>query len=279
MSVIVADTLSSIPVETAKEIGLPYLPQIIIFGDQTFRDDSEIDSRTFLSKLRASSILPKTAAPPPALYNPIFEQYSSQGQIIIVLCPSADLSGTFRGAATAAQDFPNADIRVIDTRTIGSGLGTLVFKALEWDKAGLSADEIIQRVEEMAKRQRVYFLVDTLEYLHKGGRIGGAKALVGSLLQVKPILGLRDGRIEAVESQRTKRRALSRLVEMITSECSRQQPYTLTLMQGDALPEAQELALELEKSLGISGIKIYELPPAILVHAGPGTLAVSLFVD
>jgi len=161
---------------------------MIIFGENTYRDDNEITTEEFLRKLKSSPTLPKTAAPPPALYNPIFQECASSGDTAIVITPSAELSGTFRSASIAAQDFPHADIRIIDSRTIGSGLGMLVMRALEWSQSNLSADEVVVKVEEMRHRERVYFFVDTLEYLYKGGRIGAAKMLFGSLLQVKPIL-------------------------------------------------------------------------------------------
>lgn len=279
MITIVADTTSSIPVPLAESMGIPYVPQIIIFGDETFRDDHELDSKTFIQRLRTSPSLPKTAAPPPALYNPIYENYAADGNTVIVLAPSAEVSGTFRSAEVAAADFPGKDIRVVDTRTIGSGLGSIVFQAVEWAKAGLDADTIVARVGDLSRRQKVLFIVDTLEYLHKGGRIGGAKMLVGSLLQVKPILQLINGRIEPLESQRTKRKAVARIKELVSAECPRNEGAMLTVMHGDAEAEALELADELKQNLGLSEIKIYDLPPAVLVHSGPGVLAVSFFTQ
>jgi len=116
---IVADTTSGISPEKARELGIAYIPQIIIFGDEAYRDDTEIDNVTFLQKLRSSPVLPKTAAPQPPLYTPIFEEYGKPGNTIIVICPSAEVSGTVRSATVAAQDFPGADIRILDTKTIG----------------------------------------------------------------------------------------------------------------------------------------------------------------
>jgi len=274
---LIADTTSSIPPEVAKELGISYVPQIIIFGDESFKDDYELDTVTFIKRLRASSELPKTAAPSPAFYQPHFEKFSANGDTIVVLVPSGDVSGTLRGATVGAEDFPNADIRIIDTRTVGSGLGTLVFLAHKWIKEGMDADTLVAKIKELASRQRIYFVVDTLEYLHKGGRIGGAKMLMGSLLQVKPILQMTDGHIEPLENQRTKRRAIARLKELIETECPRDGDSYLTIMHGDALDEANKFADDLVAETGIPRPEIYNLPPAILVHAGPGVLAVSFF--
>ncbi|MBE3144160.1 MAG: DegV family protein [Planctomycetes bacterium] len=278
MITIVADTTSCIPVQEARALGIQYLPQIIIIGDDTYRDDTEIDSKTFMEKLKTSPVLPKTAAPPPALYTPIFNEYARPGNTIIVVCPSADLSGTFRSAEVAALDFPEADIRVIDTRTVASGLGSIVKKAHEWVQQGLSADQIVDNVKEMSSRWRVYFVVATLEYLHKGGRIGAAKALFGSILQVKPILTVTNGKIEAVESQRTQRRAIRRFQELVYSDCPHDLESHLTMMHAAAENDAISLASEFSKTMQLSEVPITEVPPAIVVHAGPGVLAASYFV-
>lgn len=278
---IIADTTSSIPTEEAARLGISYIPQIIIFGDESFRDDTEIDNPTFLQKLRASSVLPKTAAPPPALYKPFYEEFSANGDTIVVICPSAEVSGTVRSASVAANDFPEADIRIIDTLTIGSGLASIVLQAQKWAQEGeMDPDTLVKKVEDMCSRQHVYFLVDTLEYLHKGGRIGGAQALFGSILQVKPILTLRQGKAEPQETQRTKQRAFNRLVELITTQYPKEQDGYLTIMHGDSLKEAQALAetLASKLDLDVANIQIYNLPPAILVHAGPGVLAASIFI-
>jgi DegV family protein with EDD domain len=274
---IVADTTSSIPIPVAQEQQLAYLPQIIIFGEDSYRDDCEIDTATFLEKLRASSQLPKTAAPPPALYTPFYTQCQEKGEPVLVITPSAEVSGTYRSATIAAQDFPGVDIRVFDTRTIASGLGSIVLQAAAWARDGMDIDTLEAKVKELTSRERVFFLVDTLEYLYKGGRIGGAQALVGSVLQIKPILTLKDGRAESAETQRTKRRALARLKEIVLADCATGKDALLTVSHCDAEEEAIALAADFAKCLGVDSIPVYVLPPAIVVHAGPKTLAVSYF--
>ena len=279
MVTIVTDTTSCIPVAEAARLGIPYIPQLIVFEEQTYRDDTEMDSETFLDRLRKSTTLPKTAAPPPALYQPIYEKHGQDGNTIIVLTPSSDLSGTYRSAETCAQDYPDMDIRIIDTRTIGSGLATLVFLANSWAQQGLNADVIIDKLKELITRQKTLFVVDTLLYLYKGGRIGGAKMLFGSLLQVKPILELVDGRTEAVESQRTQKRAFARLRELIYSDCARSDDPHIAFMHSGFDEETQGLISDFKTTLGLGDVQIYNLPPAILVHAGPGTIAISYFTE
>lgn len=276
---IIADTLSCIPVNEAEALGIPYIPQLIIFGEETYRDDTEIDSSTFLEKLRASSDLPKTAAPPPALYKPIFEDINNQKNIALVICPSSELSGTYRSAMVSARDFPEADIRIIDTQTLASSLGAIVHESHHMAKEGASAEVIIERIEYLCTRARTYFLVDTLEYLHKGGRIGGAKALLGSILQLKPILTLENGKIESFESQRTHKRALTRLKDLVFTQAARSGDAKIAVLQGDAEEEAALLARAIETEMGQEKVNVYNLPPAILVHSGPNALGVSFFTD
>lgn len=277
MITIVADTTCGLSRKRLEELKIPYLPQIIVFGEDSFRDDYEIDTPTFLKKLRASSGLPKTAAPPPDLYKPVYEKFGGKGNTIIVITPSAEVSGTARSALVAAQEFPDSDIRVIDTRTIAGGLGSMVVQAQAWAKAGLDADTIVARVQDLASRERCYFVVDTLEYLYKGGRIGGAKALFGSILQIKPILTLTNGRTEPVESQRTRVKALARLKDLITAEMPPTEEAHLTFSHCEAEDVAGELAAYFSQAFGFKEIPIYEVPPAIVVHGGPKIISASYF--
>jgi DegV family protein with EDD domain len=275
---IVADTTSGLPREMMKSLDIPLIPQIVIFGEESFRDDSELDTAAFLAKLKACKELPKTAAPPPAFYNPIFSEARLHGECVIVIAPSAKVSGTVRAAEVAAQDFPDVDVRVVDSLSVAGNLASLVLLANEWARSGLDADTIVHRLDDLIKRGRIYFLVNTLEYLQKGGRIGGAKALIGKMLQVKPILCVREGQVEPFEQQRTKKRALARILEIVEDQCPVSSESHLCVMQADAMEEAEKLVAELKNRLKLSAIPIYELPPAIVVHGGPGVLAVGFFV-
>ena len=275
---IVADTTAGLPRETLKSLGIALIPQIVVFGEESFRDDSELDTAGFLKRLRASAQLPKTAAPPPPLYNPVFEQAARDKEDVVVVAPSAKLSGTVRSAETAAQDFPKLKVHVVDTLSVAGNLASLVLLARQWAGEGASAETIVKRIGEWAPRGRIYFLVDTLEYLQKGGRIGGAQALLGELLQVKPILCLRAGQVEPFEKQRTKKRALARLVEIVEQQCPRDPASHLCVLQADAREEAEALAADFRSRMGLADIPIYELPPAIVTHGGPGLLGVAFFV-
>ncbi len=280
MTIIVADTTCGLPRDLLAQRGIPVIPQIVMFGEDSFHDDKEMDTATFLQKLKASKSLPKTSAPEPPLYFPIFKEAKEKGESVIVVAPTGKASGTVRSAQTAALEFPKLDVRVVDTLTISCNLASLVLLADDMAKAGESADAIVAKLNDMIPRGRIYFLVDTLEYLAKGGRIGGAKRLLAELMEIKPILQVKDGQVESFEQQRTRKRALARLVEVAAEQCPvpAGESAHLCVIQVEAESEAQSLAAELMSRVGVPQIPIYELPPAIVVHAGPRAMGVGFFV-
>jgi DegV family protein with EDD domain len=277
MTIIVADTTCGLPRAMLEARGIALIPQVVTFGEESFHDSQEMDTAMFLQRLKASSVLPKTAAPEPSLYVPIFKQAQENGESVIVVAPTGKASGTVRSAETAAQDFAGVDIHVVDTQTISCNLGSLVLLADDMAKAGESASEIVAKLNDLIPRGRLYFLVDTLEYLAKGGRIGGAKRLLAELLEIKPILQVKNGQVESFEQQRTKKRALARLVEIVAEQCPGGDSAHLCVIQVEAESEAQALVVELKSRVSVSQIPIYELPPAIVLHAGPRAMGVGFF--
>lgn len=277
MTIVVADTTCGLPRDLLSSRGIPVIPQVVIFGEGSFHDDNDLNTEVFLQKLKASAELPKTAAPEPPLYFPIFEEAKRKGESVIVVAPTGKASGTVRSAQTAALEFPGVDIHVVDTLTISCNLGSLVLAADDMARAGKPADAIVAELNNLIPRGRLYFLVDTLEYLAKGGRIGGAKRLLAELLEIKPILQMKDGQVESFEQQRTKKRALARLVEVVAEQCKGGAESRLCVVQVEAEKEAEALAEEIRSKLEVPTIPVYELPPAIVVHAGPKALGVGFF--
>ncbi len=278
---IVTDTTASLPSGYAAAHDLPVVPQVIMFGEESYLEDREITYAEFVRRLKVSAQLPKTAAPPPAEFVAAYQRELARAQTILSIHPTADASGTVRSALAAldqAEGFGKADIRVIDTRTIGGALGMIVMAAVEWAESGLGADEIQARVQDMIIRSRTYFLISTLEYLQKGGRIGGAAALVGSILQIKPVLHLTDGHIEVLEKVRSHQRAYERLIGLVLEQCPRTAGARLCVQHADAPDEAERLAATLREQLGIQEIPVLSVGSAITTHAGPGVLAVAFFV-
>jgi DegV family protein with EDD domain len=276
---IITDTTAGLPAVIARRYDIPVIPQVIVFGEKTFLEGVEIDKATFMERLKASRELPTTAAPPPELFLKEFQRLVPEGKPILCIHPSSEVSGTVRSAALAARDFPDADIRVIDTRFIAGPLATMVILAAEWAKAGEDAESIEARLHDLSSRCRLFFMVATLEYLARGGRIGGASAMLGGVLQVKPILTFQDGQVKQFERERTHKRAVARLKELVLEGIPRDGDGHLSVLHADVPEQGQALADDLGAQLGLSDVPIYEVPPAIVTHAGPGLLGVGFFVD
>lgn len=274
---IITDTTSCLFPEIARKYNIPVIPQVIYFGEDSYLEGVNMSIADFMGRLKSSTQLPKTAAPPVELFVKEFERLVPLGEPILCIHPSTEVSGTVRSAQMAAQEFPSADIRVIDTRLIASPIAVLVQLAAEWAQDGLDIDTIEARVREMMTRGRIFFMVATLEYLAKGGRIGGASALVGSLLQIKPLLSIRDGKVDVFEKERTHRRVVERMQELVVTQISPKNGY-LSVLQAGVPEQGQALADSLKARLGLTEIPIYDMPPAIVTHGGPGILGVGFFV-
>jgi DegV family protein with EDD domain len=275
---IITDTTASLPQEVADQLGIPVIPQIVSFGEESYYEGRDIDTATFMKLLQSSPELPKTAAPPPELFAQEFNRLQPLHEPILCLHPSSELSGTTRSASIAAKGFLSIDIRVIDIRTIGSPLGSIVQIAVEMAQGGADIDEIEKRIRNLIPRGRVYFLVDTLEYLARGGRIVGASKLLGGILKIKPILAINNGRVDQYERERTYSRAVARLKEIVLEQVPRRANAYLTIMHAGVYDKVLALAHDLAGELQLSDIPIYHVPPAIITHGGPGILAAAFFI-
>ncbi len=275
---IITDTTAVLAPDIARAHDIPIIPQIIHLGDESFQEGIDIDIPTFMQRLTSSKATPKTSAPPPELFIQVFQRLAPAGEPILCIHPSAEVSGTVRSATIAKGEFPGSDIRIIDTRTIGSPLGTMVELAATWAATGDSADAIVSKLNGYIKRCRLFFLVATLEYLQRGGRIGGAAALVGTVLQIKPILEVRDGKVEPLERERTHKRALARMKELVIEQAAPGDDALISVMHAGAPDEGQALAEDLQAQLRLSKIPpVVAVPPAIVTHGGPGILGVGFF--
>lgn len=274
---IVTDTTSCIRADTARRLNIPVIPQVINFGEESFLEGIDIDYKTFMQRLKSSKDLPKTAAPPVQEFVRVFECLVPTKEPILCIHPSSDVSGTVRSAQTAAAEFPGANIRVVDTRLVASPLGILVEMASQWASEGMDIDTIERKIMDYSARCRIYFLVATLDHLVRGGRIGGAQALVGSLLQIKPILTFRDGHVDQYDKARTMRQALIRLREIVEEQYPKGQEAHLTILHGGAPEEGMQLAEDMQQALDIQCPGVYEMPPAIVTHVGPGVLGIGFF--
>lgn len=276
---IITDTTSCLSPEFAQQHGIPVIPQVINFGNQSYLEGVDMDIGAFMSRLKSSPELPKTAAPPPELFIEAFQKLVPLNEPILCLHPSTEVSGTVRSATIAAAEFPQADIHIVDTRLVASPLGTLVELATGWAASGLGVAEIKQKVLDMSARCRLYFMVASLDFLVRGGRIGGAQALLGSMLQIKPILIFREGKVDQFGKERTFKHALERIKELVAQDFPKNQDGYLTVLHAGVAQQGQALAEDLRLKLGVKNVPVYDMPPAIVTHGGPGILGVAFFCE
>jgi DegV family protein with EDD domain len=275
---ILTDSTSCLPPALGRQKGITVVSHLLNFSDHVYREWLDLAPDAFIAKLADSGEIPKSL---PASVDDFVETLRplvDRGEPVICLAASREVSQTFDHIQEAARRFPNADIRILDTRVTSSLLGSLALLAADWAAAGESAESIEQRVRDMIPEGRIYFLVPTLEYLSKGGRIGGAAALLGTLLQLKPILTLRDGQVDRYGVTRTYKHGMIKLQELVVSQTTLDSDHHIVVTHAGALEQGQALVHALQDALRLPAIPIYDIPPSIVCNTGPGTLGVSFFI-
>jgi len=280
---IVTDTDSNIPQALMDEHRIEVAPIFIHFGEEAVREHYEITPAQFYQRMAAMDELPKTSQPPVGEFVSIYERLLAEDPMmtIISLHISGKVSGTVESARQAAAMFPKADIRVMDTRTMSLGQTLMAVEAARMATEGLSADAIMAKMEIMRDRMQVLFALNTLEYLAKGGRIGKASHLMGTVLDIKPLLTVtREGVIDADGRFRTWKRALVGLKERVIgqvpspSERDPDEAFHLGVLHAVNSAEALPLFDELTEALEPDVRMIAEVGPGLGVHVGPGTIGV-----
>jgi DegV family protein with EDD domain len=276
--VLVTDSTADIPLEVREALGISMVPLKVIFGDETFLDSITLQPTQFYEKLISYSGLATTSQPSPADFYEVYKKLTDQGHSVISIQVSGAMSGTYQSATIAKSMFDeDVDVTVIDSKSASYGYGTLVVAAAEMARAGASKEEIIAEVHRLRRELRLYFLVDTLEYLQKGGRIGKASAVLGALLNIKPILSINDeGLVFPLDKVRGQKRAITRIAEMLEADF-KNNPVNLTVaITPGYVTGVNEISELLRKQLNVRSYQETEIGPVVGAHVGPGTIG--LFV-
>ena len=274
---IVTDSASDISLEEAKELGIEIVPLSVRFGEAEYTDLIDLSVSDFYQKMSESDLLPSTAAPSPGAFEAAFKRCIEAGaEGVVCINLSLALSATGQAAQLAADALVDTvTVKCIDSKSITSGLGTIIRKAASAAKAGKSMDEIVSLVEGLASKTRIFATLDTLENLKKGGRIGGAKAMVGTMLQFKPCLDLSSGEVVEAGRQRTRKKSLMWLKEVLENEG---EVTDLCIIHGDA-PDVEEFADLISDLVPQENIRINQLGAVIGTHGGPRVLGVTYLVQ
>lgn len=272
---IITDSTADLPAEMAARLGVRVVPLSVIFGDQALREGIEIDHEEFYRRLQTSNPLPTTAAPSAGDFLQAYEDALGAGSDgILSLHLSGKLSATYGNACQAAALLESSTpIEVVDSQTGSLGLGILVIRAAEAANAGASLSDLKTLVADMVSRLRVAFVLDTLENLRRGGRIGRASAFLGHLLSIKPILSITNGEVQPEERVRSRAAALRRLFEMMASE---RDPQAVAVAHNTVPEEAAAMRDRL--AAAYPGVPLYEtrIGPVLGVHTGLGVIGVGV---
>lgn len=274
---IVTDSACDLPAEVAEEMGIEIVPLSIRFGDEELIDREELSVAEFWSRCVNMSTLPETAAPAPGQFESVFRRLADDGATgIVVVSLSRALSATIQSAELAARslsedDSVDVDIRVVDSRTVTMGIGTIAIACAKAASGGASIDEVAALAEDLATRTRVFAALDTLDNLKKGGRIGGAKAFLATALSIKPIIDVTGGVVSEAGKQRTRSKALAHLVERFKSYDGRVE--NLAVLHADC--SDVDMFVDMLRPHYSGDILIGEIGPVIGTHGGRGTIGLA----
>ncbi len=277
--VVVTDSSAYIPAEALGDLNIPVIPLWLIWGDERLRDGVDIDPPTFYRRLQESKIFPTTSQPSAGEFEDFFRQVGAGTDAIVAVFLSSKLSGTIPNAQAAQAQLPELTIRIVDSLSISMSLGFCVLAAARAAAAGQSLDEVVAAAEEMRDRVHLLFAVDTLEYLHRGGRIGGAKRLLGTALNIKPLLHLEEGRVEPLAQVRTKRKAVARMLEVAEERLDGKRVAGASVLDIDNPTEGDAVAEQVKERFGISIVYRTGVSPVVGAHAGPGTVGICFYAE
>lgn len=274
---IVIDSTTDLPTQAAEQVKI--VPLTIHFGEQQYVSGVDIDSKSFYEKLVESDVLPTTSQPTPAAFADVFQAAVEAGDEVVCITISSKLSGTYQSASIAAMDFPGK-VFVVDSRTVTLGCGILTQYALDLAKQGISARELAERVEKKREKVRLLALLDTLEYLKKGGRISSTVAFAGGLLNIKPVICVAEGEVKLLGKARGSRQGSNLLVQQI--EKAGGVDFDLPVLLGYTGLSDAMLKKYIEDSAQLWQGRVDSLPVSIVgsvvgTHAGPGAVAVAFF--
>lgn len=279
---VVTDSTADLDLESCQSLNLAMVPLNVHFGDEVYKDQVELSPPEFYQKLQVAKILPRTSQPSPGEFMDLYKELSQEAETIVSIHLSSKFSGTYQSAKVAAASLPELDLVVIDSESASVGTAVQVLAAAEVANAGGRKEEVLARAAAAKADSSVYFVVDTLEYLQRNGRIGRAQAFLGTMLNVKPLLTITDGIVTPVERVRGKKRATNRILEMIEEDLkvrqatgSSWQRLRMGLSHAEAPEESMQLAAEIKKRFANVELFVEQIGPVIGTHVGPGTLAVS----
>lgn len=279
MIALVTDSTSDLPPDTVQEYQIQVVPIYVHIGDSTFRAGVNLTNEQFLYRLQTSISMPKTEPPTVNDFQETYKRLSNKYSHIVSIHISSQLSETYKNALAAKDALGNPNIHVMDTQSNSGGVGLIVMEAARMRAEGQPVEAILKQVETMSAHHRLYFVVSTLEYLRKSGRINGLRSVLGEALQMKPVFTLQEGRVELLEQVRTKPKAVARLRQLVTESLAGRTHVHLSVFHVATPDEARRLQEDLSAVLEPAHTLFCEAGPSISANVGPGALGAAFYSD
>ncbi|MCK6539194.1 MAG: DegV family protein [Anaerolineales bacterium] len=274
---IVTDSTSYIPADLVKKFDITVAPQVLIWDDKTYRDGVDIRSEEFFARLKTAKTMATTSQVSVADMQTIFQSLVERDFDVVGIFISAKLSGTIQSATQAKElmGTSGGKVTIVDSNSTAMAMGFQVLSVARAAQEGASLKDCIALAEKAREHTGVFFAVDTLEFLHRGGRIGGAQRFLGTLLNMKPILAVQDGKVEGLERIRTKTKAHERILELVVENTKGKSPIRLATLHANAAEDAKVLLAKAQKELNPIESIFSEVSPVVANHAGPGTIGLA----
>ncbi len=276
---LITDSTAYLEPDFVKKNDITIIPLNLHWDDKVYRDGVNIMPNEFYNMLSGSKTLPTTSQPTYGEFEVVFEDLSKGHDTVITALISSGISGTVDSALMAQKNLSKLPIEVIDSKLTSAGLALLVKALVKARGEGKDAKEMVALANRIIKKSSIFFMVDTLEYLHKGGRIGGASKLLGGALNIKPILHLtKEGKIDSLEKVRTKKKAVRRLIDLAVEKAAGKKAY-VGVIHAQAMDEAKVVKDTLAKEIDCADLGIYDISPVIGTHTGPGALGIAIHTE
>jgi DegV family protein with EDD domain len=273
--VVVTDSTAYIPSALIVKHGIRVVPLSLVWGTEVFRDGVDIMPAEFYARLKTAKVMPSTSQTSPEEFIKIFSPIVEAGNSILAVLLSSKLSGTVDSATQAKQALPGAKIEIVDTLSTAMALGFITLAAARALQNGADLAEATQVTKQAVEKSSIIFVVETLEFMRRGGRIGGAAAFLGTALNMKPLLTLHEGKVEALDKVRTKGKAVDRMLDLIEKEIGSTRPLRIATVQAAAEGEANELLKRANDRFHPEESIFSEVSPVIGTHIGPGTIGLA----
>jgi DegV family protein with EDD domain len=272
---IVTDSACDLPQSVADEFGIGIVPLTIRFGETEYVDRRDLTPKEFWARSASSPTLPETAAPAPGQFEAMYRQMFAEGATgVVVVSLSSALSATMQSAELAAKEFDASQVRVVDSRSVTLGQGMIALSAARSAASGAAIDEVVAVAEDLANRTKVWGALDTLDNLKKGGRIGNARALLASVLSIKPIIEVRDGKVEEGGKQRTRSKALAHIIDKMTSYGTIE---AVAILHADCA-DVEPFIAQVKAATGVEPL-VGDLGAVVGSHAGVGTMGLAFQIS